>query len=241
MVRFVRYSALVGGIGILLGPVLYRVFDASLLLSLGMLFLGTMALLLSAIGALGAVLLGRGVSFDWQTLVVLGAGLCIGLLPVNFVVSAMNAPAIHDVTTDLEDPPAFVRARILNSPGRPDYEGEEVASQQRRAYPEVHPLMVSLPVEDAFEGALQVARESGWELLGADVSSGMIEASDETFWFGFIDDVVIRIRAQGKGGRVDVRSLSRVGVGDGGTNARRVLAYLERLADDYARRGRAGS
>ena len=52
MVRFVRYSALVGGIGILLGPVLYRVFDASLLLSLGMLFLGTMALVLSAIGAL---------------------------------------------------------------------------------------------------------------------------------------------------------------------------------------------
>ena len=237
MVRFVRNSALIGGIGILLGPALYRVFDGSLLLSLGTLFLGAMAVALSGITALGAVLFGRGASFDRQTLVALGAGLCIGLLPANFVVGAMNAPAIHDVTTDLANPPAFDRARTLNSPGRTDYEGEDVASQQRRAYPDLQPLILSLPVEDAFEAALRVARESGWELLGADVSSGVIEASDETFWFGFTDDVVVRVRAQGEGSRVDVRSLSRVGVGDGGMNARRVLGYLDRLAENYGREG----
>ena len=237
MVRFVRYSALIGGIGILLGPALHRVFDASLLMPLGTLFLGAMAVALSGITAFGAVLFGRGASFDRQTLVVLGAGLCIGLLPANFAVGAMNAPAIHDVTTDFKNPPAFDRARTLNSPGRTDYEGEAVASQQRRAYPGVQPLILSVAVEDAFEAALRVARESGWELLGADVSSGMIEASDETFWFGFTDDVVIRVRVQGEGSRVDVRSLSRVGVGDGGMNARRVLGYLDRLAEDYAREG----
>ena len=241
MTQFVRYTALAGGIGILLGPALYRVFDSPLSVSLGVLLLGAVTVVVGAITTLGAALFGRAASLDRRTLILLGVGLCIGLLPLRFLVGAMNTPAIHDVTTDMENPPAFDRAKAFNSPGRTDYPGEEVASQQRRAYPKIQPLILSLSVNDAFESALRVARESSWELLGVDVSSGMIEASEQTFWFGFTDDVVVRVRAQGEGSRVDVRSLSRVGVGDGGVNARRVLCYLERLAEDYARGGRAGS
>ena len=51
----------------------------------------------------------------------------------------------------------------------------------------------------------------GWDLVAADAAAGRIEATDTTFWFGFKDDVVIRVRPANGGSRVDVRSLSRVG------------------------------
>jgi uncharacterized protein (DUF1499 family) len=69
----------------------------------------------------------------------------------------------------------------------------------------------------------------GWEIVAADAAAGRIEATDTTFWFGFKDDVVIRVEADGAGSRIDVRSVSRVGVGDVGANARRIRAYLRAL------------
>lgn len=72
----------------------------------------------------------------------------------------------------------------------------------------------------------------GWDLVAADATAGRIEATDTTFWFGFKDDVVIRVRPADGGSRVDVRSLSRVGVGDVGTNAKRIRAYLDVLTDE---------
>jgi len=82
---------------------------------------------------------------------------------------------------------------------------------------------------DAFKRALQAARDMGWEVVAADAAAGRIEATDTTFWFGFKDDVVIRVEADGTGSRVDVRSVSRVGVGDVGANAKRIRAYLRAL------------
>jgi len=74
----------------------------------------------------------------------------------------------------------------------------------------------------------------GWDLVAADATAGRIEATDTTFWFGFKDDVVIRVRPAHGGSRVDVRSLSRVGVGVGdvGTNAKRIRAYLDVLTEE---------
>ena len=135
------------------------------------------------------------------------------------ILSARGAPPIHEITTDLQDPPPFVavlslRASAINPP---EYGGAEVAAQQRRAYPDIQPLMLRLNASQAFQRALAVVHELGWEVVGSDAASGRIEAVDTTFWFGFKDDVVIRIREAGEGARVDVRSKSRVG---GGTPAR---------------------
>ncbi len=43
---------------------------------------------------------------------------------------------------------------------------------------------------------------------------------------------MIRVRPANGGSRVDVRSLSRVGVGDVGTNAKRIRAYLGVLTEE---------
>jgi uncharacterized protein (DUF1499 family) len=141
-------------------------------------------------------------------------------------------PPIHDITTDMQDPPQYVAVLPLRAgaPNTTDYGGDRVAAQQREAYPDLQPAMLNVSPSQAFEHALAAAREMGWEIVAADAGAGRIEATDTTFWFGFKDDIVIRVRpAANQGSRVDVRSVSRVGVGDAGTNAKRIRAFLGAL------------
>jgi uncharacterized protein (DUF1499 family) len=94
------------------------------------------------------------------------------------------------------------------------------------------PLTIDEPPERAFLRALEAARDMGWEIVDSDPARGRIEATDTTPWYGFKDDVVVRVRAEGSGSRIDVRSVSRVGRSDVGTNARRIEDYLEKLSAD---------
>jgi peptide-methionine (R)-S-oxide reductase len=150
-----------------------------------------------------------------------------------------QAPPIHDITTDTQDPPEYVAVQPLraNAPNTTVYGGEKIATEQRRAYPDIQPLRLPDPPARAFERALAAAREMGWELVEANPAEGRIEATDTTFWFGFKDDVVIRVTAADGGSRVDVRSLSRVGGGDAGTNAKRIRKYVEVLHQKRAAGG----
>jgi len=87
-----------------------------------------------------------------------------------------------------------------------------------------------VPPPVAFSRALEAAERMGWTLVANNPAEGRIEATDTTFWYGFKDDIVIRVTPAGAGSRVDVRSVSRVGRSDIGTNARRVRRYLAKLA-----------
>jgi uncharacterized protein (DUF1499 family) len=109
------------------------------------------------------------------------------------------------------------------------YPGNATADQQKRGYPDIKPLELPLPPADAFARALDAAKGMGWEIAAADAAAGRIEATATTPWFGFHDDVVIRVVPAPKGSRIDVRSVSRVGRGDFGTNSKRIRAYLEKL------------
>jgi uncharacterized protein (DUF1499 family) len=160
--------------------------------------------------------------------VLLGAALTA--VPVG-ASRRLSMPPIHDITTDTQDPPqyeAIVPLRV-DAPNTLAYGGEKVAALQRKAYPDIQPLTLTVPPAQAFERALAAVRKTGWDLVAADANAGRIEATDTTFWYRFKDDVVVRIRPAGAGSRVDVRSVSRIGVGDLGTNARRVRAYLNAL------------
>jgi hypothetical protein len=126
-------------------------------------------------------------------------------------------------------------AAVENRRGSADYGGPEIAKQQHAAYPDLSPALLPVPRPTAFALALQTAKEMGWDIVAADPEEGRIEASDTTFWFGFKDDVVVRIHANGGGSLIDVRSVSRVGTSDVGTNARRIRAYLRKLNEAGAR------
>jgi uncharacterized protein (DUF1499 family) len=163
------------------------------------------------------------------------AGLIIGLVvvgvPLSYLHTARSVPPIHDITTDPQNPPAFEAIVPLraDAPNPVAYGGPAVATQQRDAYPDIAPADYPVAPQTAFETALVAAGDMGWTIVATDEAAGRIEAIDRTFWFGFTDDVVIRVRPTDAGSRVDVRSTSRVGVGDFGTNAARVRDYLEKL------------
>ena len=170
----------------------------------------------------------RGFSLAVIGLVV---GLVVTWIPWQWWQVVQRVPMIHDITTDTETPPAFVAILPLRAgaPNSADYGGPEIAAQQRTGYPDLKPLTLQIPPAQAFTHALEAARSMGWEIAANEPTEGRIEATDTTFWFGFKDDVVVRITPAGSGSRIDVRSVSRVGRSDVGTNAKRITAYLERI------------
>ena len=159
------------------------------------------------------------------------AGVAV-FVPWRGLQRARAVPPIHDITTDTQDPPAFVAVLPLRAGARNSavYGGDSVAALQRKGYPDLGPLHVAVPQATAYARALAEARAMKWEVVAADSVAGRIEATATTPWFGFKDDVVIRLRPDGAGTRVDVRSVSRVGGSDVGANAARIRAYLARLA-----------
>lgn len=188
---------------------------------------------------LPALLLGRRFRPFAARIGVLGVLAAIPLAIGAFVVlPARDLPAIHDISTDIADPPLFgeqtlaLRGRDSNPLAR----GAEVDAAQRAAYPALAGIDSALAPAAALERARQLAGDLGWEVNASDPLAGLLEASETTFWFGFVDDVAVRVRPAGTGSRIDLRSVSRVGRGDLGANT----ARIERFRAAW-RAGEAGS
>ena len=190
-----------------------------------------------AVTAVGVSLVGLVMTLLRPRAARRGIALSVGAVLVGALIVTAPArfrfgppsPPIHDITTDTQNPPQFVAVVPLNSPDRTVYAGEAIASQQREAFPDLQPVTVEMPPAQAFERALATVQDMGWELVEANADAGRIEATDTTFWFRFKDDVVVRVQPAAGGSRIDVRSLSRVGGGDAGTNAKRIRAYVAAL------------
>jgi uncharacterized protein (DUF1499 family) len=168
-----------------------------------------------------------------RTRAAIGTVVAVGVFAVPWTLrrSAQAVPPIHDITTDTDDPPRFVGvlARRAGAANPPEYAGAETAAQQKQAYPDLLPIAVPEPPERAFERARAAAESLGWEIVAAEPSEGRLEATATTRWFGFEDDIVVRIRPGPAGSVVDVRSKSRVGRSDVGANAARIRAFRSAL------------
>ena len=156
------------------------------------------------------------------------AGVVSLALPVYGLVTARRVPRIHDITTSIDDPPKYraaLAARGSRSNPVTDTIAPDVAQQQREGYPTLQPLVVAMPPDHALDRAVEVAQSLRWKILAVDRPAGTLEATATTAWFGFRDDVVVRIRPAGAGSRIDMRSTSRVGVSDAGVNAARIRRF----------------
>lgn len=182
-------------------------------------YVGIAAALLAVVALLLPSVRARGVALP---LIALVLGVASLYPPMAFLKQARAVPPINDITTDTENPPRYMTATRA-------YPGAEFARQQRAAYPDIVPQLLPMPPRDAFARALKAAEAMGWEVVGRDAAAGTIEAVDTTKWFGFKDDIAIRVSAADAGSRLDVRSKSRVGRSDLGTNAQRIRAYLQQL------------
>ena len=215
------------------GPLGYRTGMLPLLPALGLVAVGLLATTwMFAKGVLWFVR--RRGSEQQQNLaaVVLALAAGVVVVPMATLLPAVGAPVIHDITTDTEDPPLFdAIVAIRGDTSNPlEYRGPELAATQRAAYPDIQPLVVGRPSDEVLDMSRAVAEELGWEIVAVDPVGGLLEATDTTYWFGFKDDVAVRLRrVGGDATRVDVRSISRVGGGDLGANAARIRRFLEAL------------
>jgi uncharacterized protein (DUF1499 family) len=168
--------------------------------------------------------------------IVMGlAGLAIAgvtaWIPYSLRMTANSVPAIHDISTDLSNPPQFVRVAALRKPDDHPvaYDGPAVGEQQRKAYPDLAPLVLKAPREKVFAAAQGALASMGLDLVEADAAQGRVEATATSLLFGFKDDVVVRVADDANGTRVDVRSKSRVGRNDFGVNAKRIRELQAKL------------
>jgi uncharacterized protein (DUF1499 family) len=191
---------------------------------------GLVAVVVALAGLVLALLAraGRTALLSLATLVLLAV---VAVVPVTHLRAAGRVPPIHDISTDLDDPPRFVAVlpRRQGAPNSAEHGGPALAAQQRAGYPDLAPTRFPAPPDQVFAWAVDVARGLGWEIVSTAPAEGRLEATDRTRWFGFRDDVVVRVRPDGTGSRVDVRSVSRVGRSDLGANARRIRGFLEAL------------
>jgi uncharacterized protein (DUF1499 family) len=165
--------------------------------------------------------------------ILFAAAMLLFALPAaTLVVNRASAPPgepINDITTDPDDPPVFSAVIPYREPGSNpiEYGGPRVAARQREVYPQVRPIETPLGKDAAFQRAFETAEALGWNIVAADLYRGIIEAIDTTTFFRFKDDIVIRVREEPSGSRVDLRSRSRVGRSDLGKNAARIMEFAE--------------
>ena len=194
--------------------------------------------------ALPAMLLARRAQPRLALVNLVGLLLALGfvLFLGNQVRIARSVPGIHDITTNLNDPPQFQRLQVRSdnletvpSGDRPELEAlnpeERWKALHREAYRDIRPLRLNMSVADVIARAEQLALDRGWEVVQADPRQGTLEATDTSLFFRFKDDVALRARPDPINGGtiVDMRSVSRVGVSDVGVNARRIRSFLADL------------
>lgn len=146
---------------------------------------------------------------------------------------AQGVPPIHDITTNLNNPPEFVAMVRLreDSPNPPEYAGEETAAAQEVAYPHIQPLIVTTGKQEVIDEIVMLIVSRNWDMVSINREDGRVEATEKLPWFGFKDDVVLRVTEieEGTQTRVDMRSKSRIGRSDIGVNADRIEAFLNDL------------
>jgi hypothetical protein len=204
-------------------------------------YVGIAGAVLGLIWALGAFFANTGRGAGYGVIGLVGSILIIAR-PLYIVAMSADLPPIHDISTDTEHAPEFV-ALLGQRPGAenpPDYQGgklvmfkgkaSSVAALQHKYYEDVHAAAILTAPENLFRRANRAANAMGWNIVSVVPDEGRIEATDTSLFFGFTDDIVIRVKPSGRGARLDIRSESRVDSKDWGRNADRIRAYMKKLA-----------
>ncbi|WIM11010.1 DUF1499 domain-containing protein [Enhydrobacter sp.] len=159
-------------------------------------------------------------------------GVAAAWAPLAWLMHAYRAPDLTDITTDTENPPKLVVTLQLRrgATNAPAYPGHAAAELQHAIYPDLTPIRLNVPPAEAFRRVERVAAALGWQVVARVPAEGRLEAVATSPWFGFHDDIVVRIRRDGaSSSRVDIRSKSRTGTSDLGVNAERIRTFARLL------------
>ncbi len=204
-------------------------------------YLGCLALAVALLWALTAFFANDGTGASFGVVGLIGALVLVSPLAYDMAYDWQDPP-IHDISTDTEHAPEFVallqdRAGAENGP---EYDGpkkvyfegkwQTVSALQHKYYGYLRAIAIITPPERLFRRAVAAAYGMGWRIVSIVPDAGRIEATDSDFWFGFTDDIVIRVKPAGMGARLDIRSKSRERQNDRGENAHRIRAFAKLLA-----------
>ena len=208
-------------------------------------FLGALAFAVAAIllaFAAFVVIWREGIDGFGSALLALFISFALLAYPIYLSIQAYRLPPITDVVTDPDDPPRFETIAQLRRNANPvAYPGRAVAEKQRAAYPDVEPLIVTSTPQQAYDAAFALMNKRKWKIIddvppqpsarrdGRGGRDGRIEAIAFTAIMSLREDVVLRVRADGEGARIDMRSSSRFGPHDLGSNASRIVKFLEEV------------
>ena len=235
--KFFLVTSMVAVVLLFASPLGYKYGVAELMPSFASLLLAlTLAVIVFVGGLLMTVVANRkGLIRDRQFLLV---AVAISLIPMIAmappIAKVRSVPPIHDISTDGLNPPTFdvVIGLRAEAPNDLEYGSEQdsaaaLAKLQQAAYPQIVTLESDLSVPEAVAQAALVLAQQDLEVVNVDVDNGRVEAVATTFWFGFKDDLVVRIQPTHTGSKIDVRSVSRVGQSDLGANAARIAKFLQ--------------
>ncbi|MGH8265003.1 MAG: DUF1499 domain-containing protein [Steroidobacterales bacterium] len=247
LLRLARYAAVISAVLLAIAGPAHRLrilpFEVALK---GPFLIGVLAALVAFLVA-GVALLtsraGRSQPQGWRNWLTLLFGAVVVIGAAYGYGKLRAAPLLHDVSTDTKAPPPFVEAGPRRAGDHAtnsldylaEYEVDSVAinapALQQEFYPDLKPIPLRLRPPEAFAAAEKALRAMHWELVAIVPAEGRIEATVTSPYFGLRDDIAIRVRSErnGRGSIVDVRSSARVGANDGGSNARHIRAYAERL------------
>ncbi len=232
--KAIRIGAIVAALCLPLGALGTKFGVWSFMTGFGVLQIGVVLAVIMLVGGIVGLIVAskRNMASDKPGLVfgTVVSALVLGLMGMQFY-TANTVPPIHNISTDTSDPPQFdAVVAVRGEDSNPlDYDAEKLAAQQREAYPWVQPLQVSMAPEEALTRSAAVLEGMGLEIVATHPEQGLLEATDTTFWFGFKDDVAVRVRPADSGSVIDVRSVSRVGVSDLGANAERIGKFLKAM------------
>jgi len=216
------------------------------------------ALILGFLWVIWAIAANHGEAARYGLAGLIGAILLLAL-PLYDISRAVSLPAIHDISTDVENPPQFVALKKLrlqaareggeitpasydgpNLAKGPDGKRASTVSLQKKYYGDIHSRGDLTSPDKFFARAAKAAYKMGWHVIAVVPQEGRIEATDTSFWFGLTDDIAIRVKPAGVGARLDIRSKSResfasspFGPTDMGRNAARIRDYLKTITDTY--------
>ncbi|MGI2170333.1 DUF1499 domain-containing protein [Shewanella sp. MF05960] len=163
---------------------------------------------------------------------VLGIAMLSPMLK-GLIIEPVKYPPIHDITTNTDAPPQFVflTDSRIGAKNTLVYGGAEIAAQQLKAFPYIKPIMSELSSDAAFKKALSIANEMDWIIVEQQPQTLRFEATARTPFFNFADDIVVVVTSSEQGSRIDLRSVSRIGIGDAGVNAKRIQEFSHKFTE----------
>jgi hypothetical protein len=163
------------------------------------------------------------------TLLALFVGGGYFLFVEQWMAAVDEFPILHDISTNLTDPPQFSALALRTDNLRGVSSVEIWAKRHHEGYPDLKTVRSPIPAAQLWTNANAIVQSRGWKIARSDASAGLIEAIDTTSVLRFRDMVSIRVLSDGAGSVLDIRSVSEVGTSDLGVNANRIRAFISEL------------